>query len=1205
MGFINSTHLQQFSGVLRWLDDQGNLVKSTTLSDISVNNFCWDAAGDYFYTSSNSSTGFQEKWARGGSTYTWRRTGIDNIVGMAVNSNGDLIVARQDDVYLLGASDGATDYSDVGSSMQYYTASIVLVDSSDNIYVFGSDYYYYTNGLKCFVFNSTLTYQSSWQVHTGSYPCEVARFDSSGNYFIVYSSSLVKYNSSGTVQWTYHPHPSGNGYGNVRDIRIDSDGLIYGCHYGNGSYIFCLTDNGGSYTEEWNIDHSTNGSTAKITLTDDKIICFATNMFALDKTDGSLDTNFTSYTLSASILYANNDPLMSATSGPLTSAYSLNYDRWVYTEGTFIIGPHQTTDQNTLRGYGDKLIDKLYMKGNYRTTSSRDYNFSMVGEQPSEEWWVEGYANQLYTYDGIADKDYNFYIPVYYASLTAPQREERSDGYYTTSGAGWWINKYDKDGTFIYSSKLVIGTLYDICFDSSCEFIYVRQSWTSGRIMRLNASDGSYADDGDYYFIQPTTDSGDSIRDGTFKIGRDDKLYFVLYDYGLGYDVLYKYDLDGTASTGWSTPLHVEGVNEPTDPWRVKFLDVNTSGEIVLAGTSDRSSDTPIKIYNASQTLIWEYFTPSSEMGSRYALINEDTEVICDCYDTGSYRTRKIPPNGTKYSYTYDYNLAAVSSTGQNYFIAPFWSKEGDQDYFYTTMGNVTQGSRAWKYDSSDGSVVWYYPGDDDTWISWGGIAAIQVPSWAITVTFGSNGVVKTYWGGSDDGGHELTSGDVIYAEALRDYRFAFVGDAGFFVDEVTIDGTSIGFASSYTFTNISYRHTIHVTFGTGFPSGPFVVTNTLKGIPTTVKNIGALSETFALRAPGINWVFGNLTLSETLSITGEPIIDFAYLLLMYINNRRSDNTLPAYEVHEWLVDGAEYAVADMVANGSLTLTLAQIIGQDGANYPYIEAAAVPTIADEVFTAQDIFDSWILNSTVDGYILDDNMDDIGIYVENYNGDNYIFVLFAQWHPQYIAHRMPENIPIELSLPIAYHFAFLSSENHALFLENSRSIFLPTYAAKTGLYEIPDLLSFTYRLELGTPSYLSVHAKFTNEVFEQIETNKDEGIAIESIIRYAGSEIRNEVINVDSTEINVIAGESPKIEISGYKELRYYESTIALQNVITRVKDEKGKTRFRCSQPDFYIRPGCTVTYGSHTIIVEKVVIFVNSGVNQYMELTGE
>jgi hypothetical protein len=76
-------------------------------------------------------------------------------------------------------------------------------------------------------------------------------------------------------------------------------------------------------------------------------------------------------------------------------------------------------------------------------------------------------------------------------------------------------------------------------------------------------------------------------------------------------------------------------------------------------------------------------------------------------------------------------------------------------------------------------------------------------------------------------------------------------------------------------------------------------------------------------------------------------------------------------------------------------------------------------------------------------------------------------------------------------------------------------------------------------------------------------------------------------------------------LGGYSDLSYYDSELELRNVMLRTVDENGKTKFRCSEPDFYIRPGCTAIYGAYSINVERVVIYVQSGVSQYMEVTGE
>lgn len=1205
MGLVNHTYLQQYSGVLRWLDENGNSVNVTTLSDTTTDRYCWDANGNYFYTSSPYSTGRIEKWARDGSAYTWRRTGIDNVAAIAVNSNGDCIVGKQDDVYLLGVSDGLTDYSDIGSSLQYYTIAAIVIDSSDNIYVFAADYFYYSYGLRCFQFDSTLNYSSYWQVNAGAYGVNAAVIDSSGNFFVVVGNGvLYKFNSSGTQQWSYHPHPSGAGYGNVNDVKL-ANGKVYGCHSGNGSYIFRLTDNGGSYTEDWNVNHGASYSTEKITVSPTQVVCHSGSgsfdTFACDETDGSEDTSFIPYDVTGATVAAFTDPLAAITAGFFEVTHEIQYSRWVKSAGYEIVGHFDMPLDITVRGYGSELIDKIYTKGNYSyigTPTPRYYNFAMVGDPMAEDFGVQAEPTQTYTYNAVIDDEYNQYVRCY-RYYTAQEAFDRSDGYLDYASNFWSVKKFSPEGVELWETGIIVATVLNaIAIDLDFEYVYLLGTWTAATIWKASCETGEWYED--TYWPIPWTDTFDEMEPSIFKIGRDNKLYGVLYDYSeSSAPFLYKWNLDGTPATNWSSPYEIVQHPNGTSP---NFIDVTPDGTIAMGCVKLGEGGDAIKVLLADKTLDWEGALPSGDnaYGCDYLLIH-DTEkyIIAETYSG----IRKITGE-TSGICDVSWIVTANNSTGEGYLFNPFWSY--DQEYFYANNGSISSEYHLRKYRYSDGNVMWKAHGDDDTQLSFSAVASIPVPAWEITVTFGSNGIVKTYWGGNDDGGVPLTSGDVVLAEAGRDFTFEFVGDAGYYVDEVTVDGNNLGYKSSYTFENVLNKHTIYVTFGDGFPSGPFVETYSLTGGILATINAGHLSESYDLTIGKLQWFVQVGALSETYAITGQGYLPWEISLLYLINSYRSSNAVASVTVHEWLEDGAQYAVDDMVANGTLTLSLVQIMGQDGANYPYLYAGAIPAILDESFTPNDLFDAWIADGPTEAIILNSNYEEVGIVVENYDGDNYVFVLFAQWHPQYTVERFTENFDITHSLGTDVpFFNFMSAEAYSKFLQDSASIHLPRYAAKIGDYEIPNVTSFTYRLELGTPSSLTIHALFDNDVFEQIQDLQDEELSVESIVAYQGTEVRNVVVSVDFTIYSKVGGENPKLSVGGYSTLNYYESTVALRNVMVRTKDEQGKTRFRCSQPDFYIRPGCTVTWNTYSIVVEKVVIFVTDGLTQYMDLTGE
>jgi hypothetical protein len=306
-----------------------------------------------------------------------------------------------------------------------------------------------------------------------------------------------------------------------------------------------------------------------------------------------------------------------------------------------------------------------------------------------------------------------------------------------------------------------------------------------------------------------------------------------------------------------------------------------------------------------------------------------------------------------------------------------------------------------------------------------------------------------------------------------------------------------------------------------------------------------------------------------------------------------------------WLIDGCTYAVADMIANGSLTKTLVQIMGQDGANYPYLYAGGIPTIADESFTPQDIFDAWIADQDTEDLILNEDYTEIAIYVEEDGGDNHIFALFAQWHPQYTVVRAEESWEVQESCsPDLDWFEFWSAAEYTAFIENSSATKLPTYKAKLGDYYLPKLISFSYRLSLSSPSKLQVVVAYDADSYQEIKTRiaADDGLSIEQTVISQGISVSTEVLQSTIDQVEFIAGKNPKVGLVGVADLNYYQVTVPIRNVVTKVIETDGKIRLRCSHPDFYLRPGCSVTYGEDTIVVGEIVVNVSRGVQQIMEV---
>ncbi len=87
-------------------------------------------------------------------------------------------------------------------------------------------------------------------------------------------------------------------------------------------------------------------------------------------------------------------------------------------------------------------------------------------------------------------------------------------------------------------------------------------------------------------------------------------------------------------------------------------------------------------------------------------------------------------------------------------------------------------------------------------------LIAGQGPLYTITATSGPNGNISP-------------SGDVSVPEG-NDRTFTITPNSAYVVEDVLVDGSSVGAVSSYTFTNVTEDHTIHATFA---PAPQYIIT--------------------------------------------------------------------------------------------------------------------------------------------------------------------------------------------------------------------------------------------------------------------------------------------------------------------------------------------------------------------------------------------
>ena len=224
--------------------------------------------------------------------------------------------------------------------------------------------------------------------------------------------------------------------------------------------------------------------------------------------------------------------------------------------------------------------------------------------------------------------------------------------------------------------------------------------------------------------------------------------------------------------------------------------------------------------------------------------------------------------------------------------------------------------------------------------------------NFTITASAGSNGSV------TPDGHFTLTEG--------MDQTYYFTPDTFYEIEDVLVDGSSVGAVNSYTFTNVTEDHTISVSFGE-------IVTHTItasKGpngsiTPTgSITVIQGMDQTFTITADegsrivdvlvdGVSvgavssYTFTNVTANHTISASFEEI---TYSITASAGENGSitpggnvtvaegsDQTFfisadPGYVIEDVLVDGvsvgvrSRYTFSEVTADHSISVSFAQVI---------------------------------------------------------------------------------------------------------------------------------------------------------------------------------------------------------------------------------------------------------------------------------------
>jgi outer membrane protein assembly factor BamB len=459
------------------------------------------------------------------------------------------------------------------------------------------------------------------------------------------------------------------------------------------------------------------------------------------------------------------------------------------------------------------------------------------------------------------------------------------------------------------------------------------------------ASDGTIyvgSDDKYFYAINPNGtikwefETGDEIRsspaiasDGTIYVGSNDHYLYAInpngtikWEFETGNDVRSSPAIasDGTIYVG-SYDHYLYAINpDGTLKWRYKtgFYYINSSPAIASDGTIYVGSFKYLYAVNSNGTLKWKYeaglYVNSSPAiasdGTIYVgsddfylyAVNSDGTLKWK-YETGSYidSSPAIASDGTiyvgssKYLYAiypgdgtlkwrYEAGLyldssPAIASDGTIY--VGRWSY-GYDNYLYAVNPN---GTLKWKYGTgneihsspaigSDGTI---YIGSYDNYL-------YAIRDFTITASAG-------------DGGSITPSGDVVVNYGANQ-AFTITPNPHYHIEDVLVDGSSVGAVTSYTFNNVTTDHTIEATFeintytikatagsgGSISPSGTITVNNgdskTFTITPYSGYKISAVKADGVAKGSVSSYTFTNITSNHTIEATFEKEITQTVIIL-------------------------------------------------------------------------------------------------------------------------------------------------------------------------------------------------------------------------------------------------------------------------------------------------------------------------------------
>ena len=168
------------------------------------------------------------------------------------------------------------------------------------------------------------------------------------------------------------------------------------------------------------------------------------------------------------------------------------------------------------------------------------------------------------------------------------------------------------------------------------------------------------------------------------------------------------------------------------------------------------------------------------------------------------------PDTGEKISVFFDWNQnEAFTDPGEEVVVTPDIIQSPDPNSFTATI-NVNVPVTATLGTTRMRVVLSFLNADTDPVQSSGTLPAGEAEDYTVNVNNGSANPVITATATANG---TITPSGAVSVTSGANQSFTIAADPGFFIDDVMVDGSSVGVVTSHTFTNVVADHTIHAVF--------------------------------------------------------------------------------------------------------------------------------------------------------------------------------------------------------------------------------------------------------------------------------------------------------------------------------------------------------------------------------------------------------